>query len=296
MKPPRARTQVPGDGLRLGPAATVATPSWVGGLHRGRRVGGAIRYVRSTSSTNDLARAWLDADGPDGLAVLAEEQTAGRGRRGRPWSSPPGLGLYLSVGLRPDLPGEATHWLTFLGSVAAAEALRAQGLGVEIRWPNDLDAGGRKLGGVLAETRLEGGRVTSAVLGIGLNLRQGPADFPPDWSGEATSFLMERHREPDVGALVGSILDRLEGWYLALASSGGDARAGERLLERWRSLAPGHQDLPVEVEAGSEVFRGRTRGIEPDGGLRIERDDGRLVVIRVGELRRLRPARGRRRA
>ena len=261
-------------------------PSWVGDLRArlaGAPVGGTLRHVASAPSTNDLARAWLDEGGPDGLAILADAQTRGRGRRGRTWSSPPGLGLYLSVGLRPELAGPRAAWLTLLGAVAAAEAMRAHGVAAEIRWPNDLDAGGRKIGGVLCESRLEDGVVTSAVLGIGLNLSQTADDFPPDVAGLATSVRMERGRALPAGEMAAVILGRLGVWYRAL---------GPALVDRWRELSPGQEGTTVHVEGEGESFRGVTRGIEADGGLRVEHADGRVTVVRVGELRRVRSAAG----
>jgi len=269
---------------------TPPDPAWVDALRgrfRGELVASSLRFWRSVDSTNDRAREWLDAGGPDGLVVLAGEQTAGRGRRGRSWSSPPGMGLYLSVGCRPELPSGSAGWLTFLGAVAAAEALRGSGVEAEIRWPNDLDARGRKIAGVLAESRFDGTRLASAVVGIGINVGQRPDDFPPDMSARATSVRLERGKVPPAEALAGDLLERLGHWYGELQVAGADG-GGSRLLERWRELAPGHTGQAVVVESEGEILRGTTRGIEPDGALVLECEDGRRRPIRVGELRRLR--------
>lgn len=259
-----------------------AEPGWVAALRdarRGRLAGGALRYLESVGSTNDEARRWLDRGGPDGLVVIAGRQIAGRGRRGRRWSSPPGKGLYLSVGLRPAVAGAAAGRLTFLGAVAAAEALRGMGLPAEIRWPNDVDVRGRKIAGVLAESRIEGETASSAIVGIGVNLRHGPADLPAD--ARATSVAAEG-MTPDEARLADSILERLEAWLAALSEP------DPRLLDRWRQLAPGHLGRRVRVQDEGASFTGVTRGIDDDGALLVQRDDGPLAVVRAGELRRIR--------
>ncbi len=267
---------------------TAQPPAWVSELARrcrGRRVGSALRFQASASSSNDLAREWLDQGGADGLVVVVGEQTAGRGRRGRRWESPAGKGLYFSVGLRPELGAEQLHLLTFLGAVAAAEGLRQQGVEADIRWPNDIEVRGRKLSGILVETRVEGAQMTSAILGVGINLRQDPEDFTGELAMVATSVGMLQGRDPDAGALLGAILARLEHWYTGLSEAGG----GERLLARWKELAPGYRGQHVQVETGADSFPAITDGVEADGALRVRRQDGGLVVLRVGELRRLRP-------
>lgn len=267
---------------------TAQPPAWVSELALrcgGSGVGGALRFQASASSSNDLAREWLDQGGPDGLVVVVGEQTAGRGRRGRRWESPAGKGLYFSVGLRPKLDAKQLQLLTFLGAVASAEGLRQHGVEADIRWPNDIEVRGRKLSGILVETRVEGTQMTSAILGVGINLRQVAEDFPGELARVATSVRMVQAGEPDAGAILGAILARLEHWYIGLCTSG----AGERLLARWKELAPGHRGQRVQVETGSDSFPAVTDGVEADGALRLRRQDGGRVVLRVGELRRLRP-------
>lgn len=261
-------------------------PGWVErvrGACRGAAVGDPLRYLESVPSTNDVAREWLAAGGPSGLAVLAGEQTAGRGRRGRHWSSPAGMGIYVSVGLRP--PPAAAAQLTFLGAVAAAEALRAAGIEATIRWPNDVEVRGRKVAGVLAELRQEGERPGAAVVGIGLNVGQGAGDFPPEIAGQATSVRLEREGADDPEGLAIGLLTRLAAWWAPIAERAEEA--GGALLRRWRDLSPSHAGAEVWIDAGGEPFSGITRGIEADGALRVERADGRVTVVRVGELHRL---------
>lgn len=270
---------------------TAAPPAWFSEVALRRKecgVGSAMRFQPSASSSNDLAREWLDQGGPDGLVVVVGEQTAGRGRRGRRWESPAGKGLYFSVGLRPRFAAAQVHLLTFLGAVATAEGLRRQGVAADIRWPNDIEVQGQKLSGILVETRMEGSQITSAILGVGINLRQTPEDFSGELALLATSVGLLQGGDPDAGGLLAVILARLEFWNRGLCESG----AGQRLLSRWKELAPGHRGQQVQVETGAENFSAVTEGLTVDGALCVRRPDGVKVVLRVEELRRLRPLHG----
>jgi BirA family biotin operon repressor/biotin-[acetyl-CoA-carboxylase] ligase len=259
-------------------------PEWVETLRtacRGGRIGDALRFVPSLPSTTDAARDWLAGGGPSGLVVMAGEQTAGRGRRGRAWVSPPGTGLYLSAGL--VLPSALAPYLTFLGAVAVAEALRDRGIAAEICWPNDVEVKGRKIAGVLAETRGDGGPRIHAVIGVGLNVSQRDADFPAEIAGRATSVRLEADDAGGIGSWAAALLaglDRLLGDL--------EAASGAALLERWRDLSPSQRGAAVVIEGDGESFAGVTRGIDDEGALRIERADGRVTLVRVGELRRAR--------
>ncbi|MBM4042537.1 MAG: biotin--[acetyl-CoA-carboxylase] ligase, partial [Planctomycetes bacterium] len=153
----------------------------------GRWAGAEVRVLTSVTSTSDVAWAWAGAGCPEGTAVFAEEQVRGRGRFGRTWHSPRGRSILVSVVLRP--PGEdvSPAHLTALGAVAAAEAIEAEApLQAEIRWPNDVMLGGRKVAGVLVECR--GGRVTPSVIGIGINANTRREEFPGELLGVATSL------------------------------------------------------------------------------------------------------------
>ncbi|MGD8374865.1 MAG: biotin--[acetyl-CoA-carboxylase] ligase [Acidobacteriota bacterium] len=258
-----------------------AEPGWVVELRhrrRGHRVGGRIRYLDETLSTNDLAREWLDRDGEDGVVVLAGHQTRGRGRRGRRWESPSG-GLYASIGLRPRRLEAPAPCLTFLGAVAAAEVLRDLGLQAVVRWPNDVDINGEKVAGVLVESRCEAGYVGSAVVGIGVNLG-GAEGLPPG----ATGILQHRAEPPEPAAFVDRLLSRVESWYLEFP------RGCEGVVGRVRELCPGAVGATVLVDDGKRRYPATTRGVADDGALRLELPDGDRVDLRVGELVRLREA------
>lgn len=150
------------------------------------------RWFAETASTNTVAREWALNGAPEGAVVVACHQTRGRGRRERTWDSPPGVGLYASVILRPDWLATEAPNLAILAGMAAYRALQAAGVpNLRVKWPNDLLAGGKKICGVLVEPRIGEGRIEFAVLGIGINVRQEPSDFPPGLRGLATSCRME---------------------------------------------------------------------------------------------------------
>jgi BirA family transcriptional regulator, biotin operon repressor / biotin---[acetyl-CoA-carboxylase] ligase len=174
------------------------------------RLGREYRYLESTPSTQLL----LPPEAPEGAVAAASEQTEGRGRLGRRWLAPAGTSLLCSVQLRPEIPGERLPELTGVAARACAEAIEAvTGLAPELKFPNDLLLGGRKVAGVLAEARE--GRV---VLGIGINVNVSDDDLPTDVDLPATSLLVESGRETDRAELLVELLDRLERGYDAWIS------------------------------------------------------------------------------
>jgi BirA family biotin operon repressor/biotin-[acetyl-CoA-carboxylase] ligase len=172
--------------------------------------GAVYTYITSTPSTQVL----LAPDAPEGAVVAADEQTAGRGRLGRRWLAPAGTSLLFSVQLRPQVDPQRLPELTGVAAQAAAEAIEAvTGLAVELKEPNDLLVGGRKVAGVLAEAREE-----RVVLGIGINVNIPEAVLPADVDLPATSLLVESGRETDRAGLLVELLDRLERRYDAWVS------------------------------------------------------------------------------
>jgi BirA family transcriptional regulator, biotin operon repressor / biotin---[acetyl-CoA-carboxylase] ligase len=175
------------------------------------RFGRDYRYVESTPSTQLL----VAVDAPEGAIVVAGEQTEGRGRLGRRWLAPAGTSLLCSLQLRPDVPGERLPELTGVAANACAEAIAAlTGLEPELKFPNDVLIGGRKVAGVLAEARE--GRV---VLGIGVNVNLAADSLPQEVDRPATSLLVETNRELDRAELLVELLERLEGRYDAWVSA-----------------------------------------------------------------------------
>ena len=242
------------------------------------RLGGFanLRFAPEVTSTNDLALMLATAGASTGTAVLADCQTAGRGRRGRTWFSPPGAGLYLSVVIRPAGSGSTVPLVTLAAGVAAAHAiLAATGLQVELKWPNDLVVGRpwRKLGGILCEASGAGGAIDGVVVGIGLNLL--PTAFPIDVAGRATSLEGELGRAVDRGVVVTELLAALRFWTERLWA--GQAAA---VRDAWRTLArPGLAGAPVRWQDQRGDRHGAARDIDDNGALLVESDAGieRLV-------------------
>jgi BirA family biotin operon repressor/biotin-[acetyl-CoA-carboxylase] ligase len=194
------------------------------------------------NSTNDRLRELAEAGAPEGATVVAGSQRCGRGRQGRTWVSTPGLGLYLSVLLRPHLPARDAGWLALVGGVGVARALEATGLpAARVKWPNDVYAGGRKIAGVLVEPRLRRGRIEFAVLGLGVNVGQGVGDFPEALRDRATSLKMEGITAA-VDTVGRAVLAAVETCY-GQVNEGRQART--RLFAEWKER--GGLDLLPEI-------------------------------------------------
>jgi BirA family biotin operon repressor/biotin-[acetyl-CoA-carboxylase] ligase len=263
---------------------------------RGAMVGRRLEYHATIVSTNDRARELADAGEAEGAAVLAEEQTRGRGRSGRSWHSAPGLGVYLSVLLRPLVPAERLPLLTLVAAVAGATGVReAAGVDARIKWPNDLvaaaeeDGSRRKLGGILTEGRAGGEGVREVVVGIGINVNHQPGDFPPDLRGRAGSLMMERGRPIDRAAVVLALLGAMERWYRAWQEAGDEA-----IVAPYRALAVDLQGRPVRVASSSGSWIGVTAGLAGDGALLVRpggpSGGGAAVPVRFGEVERVEEA------
>jgi len=233
----------------------------------GRWAGAEVRVLTSVTSTSDVAWAWAGAGCPEGTAVFAEEQVRGRGRFGRTWHSPRGRSILVSVVLRP--PGEdvSPAHLTALGAVAAAEAIEAEApLQAEIRWPNDVMLGGRKVAGVLVECR--GGRVTPSVIGIGINANTRREEFPGELLGAATSLAMEAGRKVCREALAAALLCRLHD-RLRDTVEGRWALVAEAWLRRTALLG----EL-VTAQSQGVAYEGRLVAADPLRGIELELPGG----------------------
>jgi BirA family transcriptional regulator, biotin operon repressor / biotin---[acetyl-CoA-carboxylase] ligase len=242
-----------------------------------------LHYESLPSTNTEVAR--LAADGaPEGLSIVADEQTKGRGRLQRTWSSPKGAGLYFSILLRPEIPLHSWPLITFMAAVATGDALiGAAGLQTEIKWPNDLLAGERKICGILSET-VDTSAGRAAVVGIGINLTAG--GYPPDLIGVATSVEEETKQPANKEGLLASLQEAIANWYEQLVDHEGLARILKAWIER-SSYANGRL---VDVVNGNETFRGTTRGVELDGALRVETQAKEIRIVRAGDVVNVRSA------
>jgi BirA family biotin operon repressor/biotin-[acetyl-CoA-carboxylase] ligase len=242
-----------------------------------------IRLVESVESTNLALRDLARSGAPEGTVVIAEEQTAGRGRFGKPWFSPPGVNLYLSTLLRPQiLPREAPGF-SFVGSLALADAIKTEGLSPTIKWPNDVLVEGKKVAGILAECAAIGSRVDYVILGFGVNLNvtREALRAALGQSGRAAASLAElAGRELDRNAFAATLLNHLSAWVAIYR-----ARGPAPLLAAWRD-----QDIltgrRVEVRGEGAAYTGRVLGVDREGYLVLRDPRGKRRRVLAGEIRR----------
>jgi BirA family biotin operon repressor/biotin-[acetyl-CoA-carboxylase] ligase len=227
-------------------------------------------------STNNCARALAGCWAEEGTIVLAEEQTAGRGRQGRSWYTNPQENLTFSVILRPKLPPDAINLLPLFAAVAIADAIESEtGLAVQCKWPNDIILNGRKAAGILLEGSVKGDAVEFVVLGIGINVNQ--TIFPVDIAHRATSLRLETGKNLDRVKLLHKVLNALESRYRAVLKSGFNA-----ILPDWTTRSAMLEKEITVSENGTE-FSGVVKGLAPDGALIIA-SDGAERALYAGDV------------
>ena len=237
-----------------------------GGL-RTEFFGRKVYTFQTIDSTNSCARTLAACWAEEGTVVIAEEQTAGRGRLGRSWHAAPGENLTFSLILRPSIPPDRMGLLSLLIAAGIARGIEeSTGLRVFCKWPNDLLYGGKKLAGILLEGSFAGDRVDHVVVGIGLNVNQ--REFPPEIAPRATSLARELNAPLDRIGLYKSLLKSLEDEYLA-----GNAEAYTSTVQRWLAYAP-VIGRTISVSHQGEVLYGRVRGVNPDGSLLVANHTG----------------------
>ena len=243
----------------------------------------AIEDFDTLASTNDMAKERARAGAPPWTAILAGEQTRGRGRHGHGWLSTRG-NLFLSVILRPSIPAAEVPLLPLAAGVAVAEAMGDLGVDVRLKWPNDVLAGGKKLAGILVEGSL-GETPPSVVVGVGVNLRLSRERLPEDLQGSVVSVEALTRRDPGVDTAAAAVLTRLTVWYHALERHGASA-----VLAAWRGWSIDWWGQWVEVRSGDDVVQGVLRGVDGRGALVLGCHDGTERTVFSGEVRELRLA------
>ena len=243
-----------------------------------KTMGQSIYFYEETDTTNNRARELALEGVPEGTLVVAEKQTAGRGRRGKVWESPLGTGIWMSLVLRPQImPAEASV-LTLLCGLATAEAIEAEtGLSAGIKWPNDILINGKKAVGILTEMDCEMSEVHFVIPGIGINVNT--ASFPPEIAEIATSLYLECGKTVSRRRLVHRVLERLEEHYETFLRTGSFAA----MLEDYRKHCI---TLGKEVHVlGREPFFAEALDITPEGELLVRRaDNGKEEVVFSGEV------------
>jgi BirA family transcriptional regulator, biotin operon repressor / biotin---[acetyl-CoA-carboxylase] ligase len=250
---------------------------------------GKLNFFPTIHSTNTYAMQQAENGAADGTVYFADEQTAGRGRGAHEWSSPPGSGLYVSVLLRPRIPPADVLWLSLAAGLAVRDAvMQVTSLACDLRWPNDLLFGPRKLCGILTELNAEVTRIRHLVVGIGINVHQ--QQFPPELSDIATSLHIETGREWPRQLLLIALLQSLHREVLALSSSNDTNAATQSVLDRLERASSWVRGQQVRVDEG-EGFEGVTDGLDARGFLQVRTPQGSRTVY-SGGVREIKKARG----
>lgn len=241
-----------------------------------------LRFDSLPSTNLEAARRAIEG-APEGLCIVASEQTAGRGRLQRRWVSPKGAGLYFSIILRPRFEQSAWPLLTLMAAGAVHDALLDScALQTDIKWPNDILANDKKLCGILAET-VETSVGRAVVVGIGINLTEN--SLPPEFDGIATSVEVAAGEKPELEVVLAALVSSLGIYYQTLQQPGGS----EEIVREWGARSSYCEGKRIRVVESNGSLVGTTRGLERDGALRVETDDGEIRIVRAGDVAVVRP-------
>ena len=268
----------PKTGYQLETVPDILVPELLQPRLKGTPFGRRLHHFFKTDSTNSVALA-LAADGePHGTLVVAEEQTAGRGRLGRAWHSEKTSGIYLSLILRPEMAPQQAPLLTLVAGLAARDAVvQVTGLAVDLRWPNDLLTGGKKFCGILTEMQAEAQRIHYVVVGIGMNVNH--AKLPAELESLATSLRLATGRPVSRLELLAGLLASFDRYYNRLVREG-----SAPIVARFGEVSSYARGKRVRVAAPREEFTGVTEGLDATGTLLVRRDDGQLVPVLAGDV------------
>ena len=265
-------------GYQLLKIPDILTPSLIWAELGQSEIGRDIIHHFRTDSTNTAALNLAQKGAEHGTVVVAEEQTAGRGRLGRTWYSEKSNGIYVSVILRPSFSPSAAPILTLMAGVATQHALSTiTGLSVDIRWPNDLLVHGKKVGGILTEMNAELGRLHAVVLGMGINVNH--SQMPPELKLTATSLRIESQRTWSRVQILVALLKELERYYHLLLEKGSAA-----IAERWAAASTYASGKRIRIVTAEAESLATTIGLDPKGALRVRYDDGHEEALVAGEV------------
>jgi BirA family biotin operon repressor/biotin-[acetyl-CoA-carboxylase] ligase len=250
-----------------------------------RVLGRSVVFREEIESTNTLAWELADKGAAHGTIVYAGQQLAGRGRRGRSWLTLPGQHVYLSVILRPQLDIERAASITLVSAVALAEALESLDVPVRIKWPNDVELGGKKLSGILSElSTLDNLKTKFVIVGVGVNLGTAAEEFPPEIAMTATSVLASTGKRIAPETVIAAFLNHLEPWIAAHEQEG-----LAPVATAWRRMS---STLGARVRATLDhrVVEGIAEELDDTGALLVRESTGQLHRIVSGEVMTLRKA------
>jgi BirA family biotin operon repressor/biotin-[acetyl-CoA-carboxylase] ligase len=240
-------------------------------------IGRSLVYLSETSSTNDDARRLANAGGVDGLLVITDHQTAGKGRLQRRWVAPPGSSLLMSLLLRPAIQPVQAQQLTMMCGLAVCDAIEAEtGLRVGLKWPNDVVVGGAKLGGILTEIEVRDDKLDFAIVGIGLNVNLNLSQLPRELLMRATSLSSELGRAVSRLQVLWAFLGSVEERYFLLED-------GQSPHVEWsqRLTTLGQ---PVTVTEGKRSFEGVAQEVDHNGALLVRQASGEMATVLAGDV------------
>lgn len=256
----------------------ILTPNMLKQRLKGGLFGKRIYHFFKTDSTNRVGLDLGRAGEPEGAVILAEEQTAGRGRAGRAWHSERAAGIYVTVLLRPKLAPVQAPLLTMMAGLSAHAAVeKVTGLAVDLKWPNDLLIRGKKVGGILTEMHADPVMVEFVIVGMGLNVNQ--EKFPGELASIATSLRVETGKMQSRMELLVRLLREFESDYNRFLREGVPS-----VVKRFEVVSSYASGKRVRVTNGAESYVGTTAGLGPEGLLQVERDDGRVVTVIAGDV------------
>jgi BirA family biotin operon repressor/biotin-[acetyl-CoA-carboxylase] ligase len=267
-------------GYRLVRLPDVLLPQLIRPRLRTRMLGRNLYHFYDVDSTNLFAGRLIGHRRaiPEGTVIIAEAQTAGRGRLGRSWHSEREAGIYFSMVLFPKTPPSLTPLFTLATAVAMHNAVeRYTGMDIDIKWPNDLLAGGRKFCGILSEIQAEVDLVKTMIIGVGLNANH--ERFPPEIADRATSLRIASGRIQSRIEILSEFLEEFESFYLDFERKG-----PARIIAEWTRSSSYASGRMVEINDGVRKIAGITRGLNPLGALRIEQKGGHIEEVYSGDV------------
>lgn len=240
--------------------------------------GKQVFYYEETDSTNIRAKQLGEEGAPHGTLAVADQQNAGRGRRGRGWESPKGCSIYMSILLRPVIPPVKAPMLTLVMALSVAEGLKeSTGLDPGIKWPNDIVLNGKKLVGILTEMSTEIDYINHVVIGVGINVNM--TDLPEEIKGKATSLRLEMGQVVKRSPIIAAVMRNFEKNYSLFL----ETQNLEKMQEKYNSLLV-NREKEVRILGGKEEYNAYALGVNKEGELLIRREDGTTEAVYAGEV------------
>jgi BirA family transcriptional regulator, biotin operon repressor / biotin---[acetyl-CoA-carboxylase] ligase len=265
-------------GYRLAQVPDLLLPQLIRQELRTKLLGRSLYHYYQVKSTNDVAHQLAQQNAPEGTLIMAEEQTEGRGRLGRPWFSEKNVGIYLSLILRPALSPRRAPLINLAAAVAVSQAIeKVCALPTDIKWPNDVLVNGKKCCGILTEMSADLDQIKYLIVGIGINVNH--RGFPKALQRQASSLSLEGGRRFSRIDIILALLHSFENLY-----SGLQAGKREAVFEQWKKRSSFSQGKPVLIDLGDKQIHGTTIGIGKEGALQVQLSNGQLQEIVAGDV------------